>query len=98
MPCQAMSINTKRCGQVIRISIVPDGLIAQGHANHSKAGTDIVCAAVSILLQTLELRGTATKDKGDMIVHTEDREALRLVVEGLRLVAENYPENVEVIE
>ena len=83
---------------MITIRYAQNSLTAQGHANHSKVGTDIVCAAISILLQTLELRGTATKDKGNMIVHTEDREALKLVMEGLRLVAENYPSNVEVIE
>ena len=83
---------------MITIKYTQNTIQAQGHANHSKAGSDIVCAAVSTLLQTLELRGTATKSKGDMIVHTEDREALRLVVEGLRLVERNYPENVEVVE
>ena len=83
---------------MIRINILPDGLIAQGHANYSTPGQDIVCAAVSTLLQTLELRGKATKSKGNMIVHTEDKEALRLVVEGLRLIESRYPENVEVIE
>ena len=83
---------------MIRINIVPNGLSATGHANYAKSGEDIVCAGVSTLLQTLELRGTATKDKGDMIVHTEDKEALRLVVEGLRLIEANYPSNVEVID
>jgi len=72
-------------------------ITAQGHANYSKAGTDIVCAGVSVLLQTLELRGKATKSKGNMIVHTEDKEALGLVVEGIRLISVNYPSNVEVI-
>lgn len=83
---------------MITIKHTHNSITAQGHANYSTPGSDIVCAAVSTLLQTLELRGKATKDKGDMIVHTEDKEALRLVVEGLRLIEANYPSNVEVID
>ncbi|MGI6075772.1 MAG: ribosomal-processing cysteine protease Prp [Pyramidobacter sp.] len=34
---------------------VPCGIKAQGHSGFARAGGDIVCAAVSVLVQTLEL-------------------------------------------
>ena len=82
---------------MITIKYTDSCIKATGHANFAEPGKDVVCAAVSILLQTLELRGKATKSKGNMIVHTEDKDALQLIVEGLRLISSNYPENVEVI-
>lgn len=83
---------------MITIKVSKDRLQATGHADYSIGNEDIVCSAVSCLMQTLELRGIATKRKGNMIVFTDDKEALKLIVEGLKQVAENYPKNVEVVE
>lgn len=38
-------------------------LLADGHANYSEAGTDIVCASVSILLQTFIYHCQLTEGK-----------------------------------
>lgn len=83
---------------IITIKVTPNSIEATGHANYAEHGKDIVCAAVSALLQTLELRGTATKQKGVMKVYCEDKKALELIADGLKQVAENYSECVEVIE
>jgi uncharacterized protein YsxB (DUF464 family) len=83
---------------MIRITITHNSIMSEGHANYDEPGKDIVCAAVSALMQTLELRGTTVKDKGYMLVHTEEKESLNLISEGLRLIEEAYPEYVEVIE
>ena len=83
---------------MITITITPNSIKAEGHANYDEPGKDIVCAAVSTLMQTLELRGTAVKSSGDMLVYTEDKQALELIAEGLKQISENYPEYVEVIE
>lgn len=83
---------------MIKITITHNSIMADGHANYGEPGQDIVCAAVSTLMQTLELRGAAVKDKGYMLVHTNDEEALKLISEGIQLIAENYPEYVEVEE
>ena len=82
---------------MITITIKNDSIKAVGHAEYRSYGNDIVCSAVSCLLQTLELRGKATKSSGNMIVQTEDKEALKLISEGLKQIAENYPLNVEVL-
>lgn len=49
-------------------------------------------------MQTLELRGTAEKQSGAMKVYTEDKQALEFIVDGLKQVADNYGEYVEVVE
>lgn len=81
---------------MITIKATSNSISAKGHANYAEPGKDIVCAAVSTLMQTLELRGIARKSKGNMFVQTKDKEALQLVLDGLRMISENYPEYVEV--
>jgi len=83
---------------MITITVTSNSIEAKGHANYNEHGKDIICAAVSALMQTLELRGTATKQSGYMKVSTEDKEALKLIAEGLKQIADNYSEYVEVIE
>ena len=82
---------------MITIRIKSDSIEAIGHANYDKYNKDIVCSAVSVLMQTLELRGEAMKSNGHMQVWTKDKEALKLITEGLKQIAEHYPLNVEVL-
>ena len=81
---------------------------AEGHAGYAPAGQDIVCAAVSCLMQTLaysaaEDERTSSciyqgKDGPAVSVETGDsvlmRDKFELVADGLDLLAEQYPENV----
>ena len=82
---------------MITITVMNDSIRAVGHANYAESGKDIVCSAVSCLMQTLALRGKATKTDGFMVIHTVNKEALKLIVEGLKQIATNYPLNVEVL-
>lgn len=81
---------------MITIRVTPNSIEAIGHANYAEHGKDIVCAAVSTLMQTLELRGKSTKESGNIKVITKDKQALKLIVEGLRLIADNYSEYVRI--
>lgn len=82
---------------------------AEGHAGYAPAGQDIVCAAVSCLMQTLAYsaaedgRTSSCIDQGDdgpvVSVQAGDSVLMRgkfeLVADGLSLLAEQYPENVD---
>jgi uncharacterized protein YsxB (DUF464 family) len=83
---------------LITITVTENSITAKGHANYDTHGKDIVCAAVSTLMQTLELVGNATKQSGNMKVYTEDKQAHKLVTDGLKLIADNYPNHVEIKE
>lgn len=81
-----------------------------GHAGYAEHGQDIVCAAVSTLMGTLEynLRLSAGADgfrleaaEGYMLVEMRDPgeteiEAFHVVVNGLCMVAERYGEYVQI--
>lgn len=81
---------------------------AEGHAGYAPAGQDIVCAAVSCLMQTLaysvaEDEHTSSciyQGKEGPVVNVEAgdsvlmRDKFELVADGLDLLAEQYPENV----
>lgn len=87
------------------------GLIADGHAGHNP-GNDIVCSAVSALLQTLyaglEIKCDAKVDRHQEDGHFEiqaefydgNRREVRAVfgsvIVGLELIAKGYPENVKI--
>ena len=82
-----------------------------GHANYSSCGNDIVCSAVSCLLQTLcyaleELTGNAVNaslNSGNSVVaiHAPSPEA-RLLVEnfyiGCREISKAYNDYVEIVK
>lgn len=87
------------------------GVIANGHAGHNP-GNDIVCSAVSCLLQTL-YAGLEIKCDAKVDRHQEDgrfelqaeyydgnRAAVRAVfgtiITGLELIGREYPANVKV--
>ena len=81
---------------------------AEGHAGYAPAGQDIVCAAVSCLMQTLAYSAAEDERTSSCIyqgkegpvvsVETGDsvlmRDKFELVADGLDLLAEQYPENV----
>ena len=85
-------------------------LRAEGHAGYAEKGKDIVCAAVSVLMQTLAYSVDADntgntfelsdgKNGNRLTVQAPmsvlNRDKFDLVVEGLSRLAENYPKNVQ---
>lgn len=81
---------------------------AEGHAGYAPAGQDIVCAAVSCLMQTLAYSAAENEHTSNCIYQGEEgpvlnveagdsvlmRDKFELVADGLDLLAEQYPENV----
>ena len=84
---------------------VGDGMIlrAEGHAGYAEKGKDIVCAAVSVLMQTLACSvGTCMGNdgKGFSVVCKKNNDNIakfELVTDGLVLLQREYPENVRYI-
>lgn len=78
-------------------------LRAEGHAGYAEKGKDIVCAAVSVLMQTLACSvGTCMGNdgKGFSVVckkSNDDIAKFELVTDGLALLQREYPENVRYI-
>lgn len=85
-------------------------ITAEGHAGYAPRGQDIVCAAISALLQTFvqsveELTGCEIKSDlrpGKAVIEYKDEtKEIELLVEsffiGVSGIAAAYPENVEVI-
>lgn len=46
-------VATRRWCVLIVVKVVADGITVDGHAGYAKTGKDIVCAAVSVLVQNL---------------------------------------------
>lgn len=81
---------------------------AEGHAGYAPAGPDIVCAAVSCLMQTLAYSAAEDEHTSSCIYQGKEgpvvnveagdsvlmRDKFELVADGLDLLAEQYPENV----
>lgn len=82
-------------------------LQASGHAGYAEKGSDIVCAAVSALMQTLAYSvdgGTVTRSQDDCNILTVQAEQsfdnmakFELVTDGLMLLSKQYPENVQFV-
>lgn len=78
-------------------------LRAEGHAGYAEKGKDIVCAAVSVLMQTLACSvGTCmcNDGKGFSVVCKKSNDNIakfELVTDGLALLQREYPENVRYI-
>ncbi len=96
---------------MVEITRTADTITVNGHAGYARVGYDIVCAAVSVLVQTLiqsieEL--TADKIEYDMqpgTVHIKLRylsEKSRTLIDaffvGIKGIAEAYPDNVQLTE
>lgn len=75
-------------------------LRAEGHAGYAEKGKDIVCAAVSVLMQTLAYSVDAClMDDGNGLAvqahqSCDNMAKFELVTDGLILLAKQYPENV----
>lgn len=81
---------------------------AEGHAGYAPAGQDIVCAAVSCLMQTLAYSAAEDEHTSSCIYQGKEgpvvnveagdsvlmRDKFELVADGLDLLAGQYPENV----
>lgn len=81
---------------------------AESHAGYAPAGQDIVCAAVSCLMQTLAYSAAEDERTSSCIYQGKEgpvvsveagdsvlmRDKFELVADGLDLLAEQYPENV----
>lgn len=94
---------------MINIKICTDGITVTGHAGHAPPGEDIVCAAVSVLVQTLAVSiGELTADEitydmqhGNVVIRYKDLTELgKLLVEsffiGVNGIAASYPECIRV--
>lgn len=85
---------------MIRVETGPGWLTIRGHAGVSLRGADIVCAAVSILAETLARRlpeGTARLGQGEAAFRfPQDDPAAGFAVAGLELLARYYPKAVAV--
>lgn len=95
---------------MIKVSRTDNSIKIEGHAHYAEAGRDIVCAAVSALVQSLiqsveEL--TADKIQYSMQPGTVDinfgnlSEQAQLLVSsffvGVEMIASGYPDNVQII-
>ena len=92
---------------MIRITINKNGLEAVGHSGYATQGSDIVCAGVTALCDAFILSArydiAAVEDNGytKIIVKNpaSDVEAkFSMLVTGLRDIAENFPEYVQIID
>lgn len=86
----------------------PPSLIIKGHANYAEYGKDIVCAAVSVLFETLvEALGNYTDDVYDIrrepgecsiVWQSPQSETGRLltmvILDGIQSTALSYPDHV----
>lgn len=95
---------------MIKVSRKESGIKIEGHAHYAEAGRDIVCAAVSALVQTLiqsveELTADQIKysmQPGTVDINFRDlSEHAQLLVNsffvGLEMIASGYPDNVQII-
>lgn len=91
-----------------KIDIAKDGdefsILIQGHAGYANPGNDIVCAAISILPQTL-IKYMEDHEKPcnykitsgyAWVYGRECDEAFQVIKSGLELIEANYPQFVEV--
>lgn len=92
---------------MIQIAYRDDGdrftLSAEGHAGQAAEGHDIVCSAISALVQTLIARLDETGSdhraeicKGHAVIYGPAGESFRTVLTGLKEIAIAYPEYVKV--
>lgn len=93
-------VRHKKAGELHRLTVT-------GHADYGPHGADIVCAGVSALTYALlasieKLGGTileAWVTSGDTeIISQGGDSAFEVALTGLELIAEKYPQHVEVID
>ena len=93
---------------MINVKIEQGKITASGHAGYAPKGQDIVCAAFSVLSLTLEIAVERLTDdirisleNGEMTAQWQQvsPEGLLLIdayIEGVKALAENYPEYITV--
>lgn len=94
---------------MINVTIKQGKITASGHAGYAPKGQDIVCAAFSVLSLTLEIAvEKLTEDdirisleNGEMAaqwqqVSPEGLLLIKAYIEGIKALAENYPEYINV--
>lgn len=85
---------------MIRVEAAPGSLLLRGHAGTAPQGADLVCAAVSILAETLARQlpeGAALLAPGRAEFHFgENNPAAAFVLAGLELLARHCPQAVTV--
>lgn len=87
---------------MIKVTLERSKIVIKGHAHYAKNGEDIVCAGVSSLFyalaEVLTEKGLITEfsaESGSAIIgFREMSEAVEMFLCGIKLLAENYPENV----
>lgn len=98
-------------GTVITVQRCGCGISVKGHANYAPYGQDIVCAAVSTLVQVLVIsisEKTTDEIKYDMqpgaveIKYGNLSKEAQLLVDsffiGIRMIAHEYPDNVQIVQ
>lgn len=78
----------------------PEGLRIRGHSGYAAPGQDIVCAAVSILTETLAASlpgGSVYLGRGYADLPCNGPEG-EFVWRGLCLLAHRYPENIRLVK
>lgn len=96
---------------MVEVKRLKDGISVKGHANYAPHGQDIVCSAVSTLVQTLiQSVETLTTDKieysmkpGTVIIKfwclsDQSKVLIDAFFVGIKGVAESYPAYVRVID
>lgn len=77
-----------------------------GHAGYAERGNDIVCSAISILIQTAIAHMDRVADKYDYSLDEgyaeleaegyDAKVAVETIITGFELLADNYPEYIEI--
>ena len=90
---------------MIRVQCEPRRMVLEGHAGYSAKGSDIVCAAVSILVYVqvhlLEERHAlmrAVMRPGYVELEAGETGDLRVLALGLQMLAREYPRCVAVVQ
>lgn len=90
---------------MINISITANKVTIKGHSNYAASGKDIVCSGISALFYAfygyLAQRGVlkawqANPGNSFIAFNKEGKEGLLMFTEGVKMVAENFPEFVKV--
>ncbi len=89
---------------MIRITVEDGRLVAEGHANFDVEGKDVVCAAVSAILQSMgylivELGGSMFKEKGYLEITWKENDCslktVEVLIESLKSIERRYPDHVK---
>ena len=90
---------------MIRATCTPRRVVLEGHAGYGPKGSDIVCAAVSILVYVqvhlLEERHALVRSvmrPGYVELEADEKGDLRVLALGLQMLAREYPRCVVMVQ